>query len=165
MKKFLAISLAFVVYSCGSAPDTSTAPSGLNCGVTGSGNVNNCGNGSVTVIIQPAVSPTPTPTPLPANACILGPSIAAGCAKVVDKLGETVRSAQTTISGTGYTETTYVVKVVEALQRLGVCATAGPSPDEVTVKTSNASSETFDVWSALNVPQTLYINTCTPARF
>lgn len=164
MKKIFAILLTTVVYSCGkgTAP---TTPSGLNCGVTGNGNINNCGNGSVTVIVQPSVSPTPTPTPLPANACILGPSVASGCAKVVDKLGETMRSAQTTISGTGLTEAAYVTKVVETLQRLGVCATAGPSSDEVTVKISNASSETFDVWSALNVPQTLYINTCTPARF
>lgn len=163
MKKFLAICLTTVVYSCGA--ETPAAPSGLNCGVTGSSNVNNCGNGSITVIIQPAVSPTPTATPLPANACILGPSVAAGCSKVVDVLGESVRSAQTTIVGNGLTEAQYVAKVVEALQKLGMCATAGPSSDEVTVKKTNAQSETFDVWSALNVPQTLYINTCTPARF
>lgn len=165
MKKIIAICLGAVLYSCGDGVNQPTSPSGLNCGVTGSSNVNNCGSGSVTVIINPSGTPTPSPTPLPANACILGPSVAAGCSKVVDTLGENVKSAQTTIVANGMNEAQYVAEVVKALQRLGMCATAGPSSDEVTVKISNSKSETFDVWSALNVPQTLYINTCTPARF
>lgn len=65
-------------------------------------------------------------------------------------------------------EPIYIANLVRALNaNAELCAVAGPSPDEVTIKAriSNAQSETWDVVRADGQPQALLVQTCNPARF
>jgi len=145
--------------------------------INGNGNIFGNNNGpsavpsvSVTPAPSPSVSPTVAPSPVPL-ACSLPPSAAASCRVMSDdeKLVYRVIGVQTTIPLSINTEGAYVAALVAALNKAGICASGGASAglpsDEIAVKVDNAKSETYDVWNASNVPQTLYQSTCYPARF
>ena len=116
---------------------------------------------------SPTATPTATPTPSPNPfVCALPPSTAAQCSPTTPLLETRVQGAQSTLTA-GNSEAAYVASLVSALKATGVCATSGGGlpGDEIAVKVSQTFSETYDVWNAANFPQTLYIHTCTPARF
>lgn len=135
-----------------------------------------CGTGPTP---QPSPTPTASPTPTPSPSatpgatptatpilCSLPPSFGTSCKDGVRTFGPLILEVQATL-GPHTSELAYVAALAHALRAKGVCAHTGTplSPDEVGLKSSNATSETWDVWNAGNYPQSLYVHTCTPAQF
>lgn len=132
-----------------------------------------CGNGNTvapTTVTTTTTTTTPTASPSPSAT----PGCVAQTAAFVCSRGTAVFEAilldvQRDLAAAP--QPIYVVALVEALnKRPDVCAVAGPSPDEITVKarTSNALSETWDVVRADGLIQAIPaspFNICIPSRF
>lgn len=140
---------------------TTTCDSGAICG----------GNNTVspsTVIVTtttavPGASPSPSATP----GCV-AQTAAFVCSRGASVFEAILLDAQRAVPAAP--EPIYIVALVAELnKRADVCAIAGPSPDEVTIKarTSNALSATWDVVRADGVIQAIPtpLNVCVPARF
>ena len=127
-----------------------------------------CGSGNVispTTVTTTGATPTPTPAPGALAPCVaqLGAFV---CARGAPTLLGILQEVQGTV--TPAPEAIYVPALVAALNRhASVCAVAGPSPDEITIKArvSNATSEGYDVVRADGAAQALYVETCSPSRF
>lgn len=157
MKKLLGLVLCAVLYSC-----TTTCSDGAVCG---DGNI--LGGPSVVPSATPSPSASPNPSGSPTAKCVLSASFATACGKAEGLHGGLVANVQSTMPSILYTEASYVLALTDALKAKGFCATSGLplAPDEIAIKVSNDFSETYDVWNAKGTPQTLYQQTCTPARF
>lgn len=139
---------------------------GCGCGdgsVCGSGNIVAPSTTVTSTITQPSPSPSPSATP----GCVA--QTAAFVCSSGGRLFESILlDAQRSVVASP--EPIYVLALVAELnKRADVCAIAGPSPDEVTIKAraSNSVSSTWDVVRADGTIQAITPpnNTCVPARF
>lgn len=159
--------------------------------------VASCGGGTSTPAAPgtPAVAaPTPTPTPAgmgegtAANTCPIGKGDPdAECAKTSPQLLPAVEGAidrlvqdrpalfnlkEESVEGTGQyrvlDKEAYVDGVIANLRSAGLCAGRSLDLELVQVKSTNASSEDFDIWSSSRFIRrggAAYRQTCKPAAF
>lgn len=167
----LVVAAALAAASCGDKASTLAAP------------------GSPTV-----AAPSPTPTPASggestaANTCPIGKGDPdAECAKTSPQLLAVVESAidrlvrdrpelfnqqEESMAGSGQyrvlDKEAYLDGVIANLRAAGLCAERGLDRELVQVKSTNAASETFDIWMASGFIRrggASYRQTCTPAAF
>lgn len=138
------------------------------CGC-GDGSV--CGSGNIvapsTTVTSTVTQPTPQASPSATPGCVA--QTAAFVCETGGRLFEAILlDAQRSVPASP--EPIYILALVAELnKRADVCAIAGPSPDEVTIKarSSNSISATWDVVRADGAVQAIVApkNLCVPARF
>lgn len=129
-----------------------------------------CGRGAVgpsTVIVTTTTTSTASPSPSATPGCV-AQTAAFVCSRGAAVFEAILLDVQRSVPAAP--EPIYIVALVKALnERADVCAIAGPSADEITIKarTSNALSATWDVVRADGAIQALPVplNICSPSRF
>jgi hypothetical protein len=156
-----------------------------------------CGGGGSTTAVPGSptvVAPEPTPTPAgagedaSANTCPIGKGVPdAECSSSSTRLLGAVEGAidllvrarpelfnmqEESVAGTGQyrvlDKEAYVDGVIANLRAAGLCAGRSIDPERVDVKSTNAFSEEFDIWTSRGFIRrggAAYRRTCTPAAF
>lgn len=140
---------------------TTTCESGAICGSSNTVS-------PTSIVTTTVTNPTPSPTASATPGCVpqTGPFV---CVRGTPVFEAVLLDAQRAVPAAP--QPIYVEALVKALnQRSDVCAIAGPSPDEVSIKArvSNAHSETWDVVRADGAIQAIPaapLNVCSPARW
>lgn len=131
-----------------------------------------CGDGvtvAPTSVVTTTTTNKPEESPTPDAGCV-AQTAAFVCSKGAPLFEAILADTQRNVAPAP--EPIYIVNLVKALNarpEKDVCAIAGPSPDEVTIKAraSNALSATWDVVKADGTIQaiTTPLNICVPSRF
>lgn len=134
--------------------------SGAVCGENASGP-------STVIVTTTTTTPSASPSPSATPGCV-AQTASFVCSRGASVFEAILLDVQRTLPASP--EPIYIVALVAELnKRVDVCAIAGPSPDEVTIKgrTSNALSATWDVVRADGVIQAIPTvnNICIPSRF